>query len=268
MRATGIRFKTLSVKPDEKFLENLCQTIILRAAAKGFNTEAHTLNGSAIKIGLHMASFRINTAMLGYNGRISRFVSSPKGYKRTNVPTWEQRVEFNDLVNDVFDKYGLLANIKSGCFTVRDKKKGRHNEYDWENQTPSWMGYHGDMFNGMGELCSRIVTEKEAREECDSDRREAEHKAATAESRRESARNSRQRRKLFEQATRVTVAGFSSWGSKAKNNGKKLTHAQFANLLGKLDSYDRRRVMMETVRTTAALASKPALSLVQGGAAC
>jgi hypothetical protein len=182
MRATGIRWQHPSkdVKLATHQLEDLCRDIVHEATKVGFKTAAHPLTGSAIKIGLHMSSFRIDTTKLGHNARLGRYIKSPKGYKRTDVPTWEQRVEFNDLVNDVFDEYGLVALIKSGCYTVRDKRRGRWNETDWENQTPSWMGYHGEVLNGLGESMARILTEKEAREECGSDRLETAHKKQKA----------------------------------------------------------------------------------------
>ena len=190
MRATGIRFskaKTKSLgysKPSDILLRDLCELIVIRTAKAGFITKASQLTGSAIKIGLHMSSFRVDTAKLGHNARIGRYIDSPKGYKRTDVPTWDQRVEFNNIVNRAFNQYGLVANIKSGCFTVRDKVKGAHNETDWENQTPSHMGYHGVSYNGMGEEMSRIVDEHDARDECNSDELEAVHKEKMSHARR------------------------------------------------------------------------------------
>lgn len=187
MRATGIRYnkKHGGGIPTERYLEDVCELIVAACERKGFKTDAHRLTGSAIKIGLHMSSFRVITSKLGHNARIGRYVDSPKGYKRTDVPTWDQRVEFNNIVNKLFDKFGLVANIKSGCFTVRDKKKGAHTEDDWDNQTPSWMGYQGASCNGFGEEICRIVTEREAREECDSDRLEAAHRAKVNQEARE-----------------------------------------------------------------------------------
>lgn len=254
MRATGIRFnkKNGGGKPTERYLDDIVEIIIGEADRKGFRTEGTRLTGSAIKIGLRMSSFRIDTEMRGYNARIGRHVASPKGYKRTDVPTWEQRVEFNNLINSVFDRFGLVANIKSGCFTVRDKVKGANDEYDWENQTPSWMGYHGATLFGSGEECYRIVTESEAREDLDSDRLEAEHKAKTAEERRVKGREYRARMKLFRAAKKVTVGGFYMYG---KNKGRwmTMTHKAFEKLCAKLNPSERRNVREVSISNTIAL---------------
>lgn len=252
MRCTGIRFEC-GTKPTANDLKYLCDIIKQRAQGRGFITDTEQLTGSAIKIGLHMSSFRIDTNMLQHNARIGRFYDkSPKGYKRTDVPTWDQRVEFNDMVNDVFDKYGYVALIKSGCFTIRDKKRGRHDEQDWENQTPSWMGYKGATVNGFGEELCRIVTEREAREELNSDEREKEHAEATRGERLARARDYRKRVKTFENAPKVIVSGF--YGEKTKN-GKLLTHAAFAKLLSKLNRWELRRVKAASVAATVAAQS-------------
>jgi hypothetical protein len=174
MKASAIRYneKNGGGKPTERFLDDLCEIIVSETAKAGFITGSHRLTGTAIKIGMHMSSFRINTAKLGYNARVGRTsaygwhgIQCSKGYKRTNVPTWEQREEFNHLVNDIFDRFGLVATIVSGNYTVRTRS-GRVD--DWN--------YGGDRGNGWsGDACHDIVSEKEARESLDSDRLEAEH---------------------------------------------------------------------------------------------
>ncbi len=187
MKASAIRYNERNGggKPTERFLDELCEIIVAKAAKAGFITGSHRLTGSAIKIGLHMSSFRIDTAKLGHNARVGRTsaygwhgIQCPKGYKRTNVPTWEQREDFNHLVNDVFDKFGLVATITSGNYTVRTRS-GRVNQW----------AYGGDRGNGWsGDACRDIMTEKEAREYCDSDRLEAEHRERMRKVRRERAR--------------------------------------------------------------------------------
>lgn len=164
MRATQIRTQNGN-KPESYQLEHLVNHIVHVAESKGFKTDGDVLNGTSVKIGLRMISFRIITAILGHNGRRDRYTKSPKGYKRTDVPTWSQREDFNHLVNDAFDKFGLVAVIKSGNFTVRTKE-GRVNEWDDNTQ--------GSYFSQGVE----VLPETEMRELCDSDKLEAEHKAA------------------------------------------------------------------------------------------
>lgn len=204
MKASAIRYneKNGGGKPTERFLDDLCEIIVAKAAKAGFITGSHRLTGTAIKIGMHMSSFRINTAKLGHNARVGRTnaygwhgIQSPKGYKRTNVPTWEQREDFNHLVNDVFDKFGLVATITSGNYTVRTRS-GRVN--DWN--------YGGDRGKGWsGDACRDIVTEKEAREDLDSDRLEAEHRERMRVVRLERAREKRVRPGLTFKAPQFSV---------------------------------------------------------------
>jgi hypothetical protein len=241
MRVTGIRYneKNGSGKPTERFLDDICEMIVGMTNSRGFITEAQRLTGTALKIGLHMRSFRIDVNKVGHNARISRYVDSPKGYKRTDVPTWDQRVEFNNIVNKIFDKFGLEANIKSGCFTIRDKVKGAHTESDWEDQTPSWMGTEG-----------HIMTEKEAREECNSDQLEREHKEKTRDERLKKARAYRAKMRVFENETHVIVSGFFRWDGKPTKNGKRMSKDAFYKMLGKLDHWTKRKVKQATIENT------------------
>lgn len=119
---------------------------------------------------------------------------------------------------------------------------------DWNGRFTAGPG----LYNGFGELICEIIPEQEARKRCDSDRLEREHKAATAEHRRAVARAARERRKLFERAKRVTVAGFHSWTGNAEHNGKQLTHAQFSKFLAKLDGWSQRRIKLASMEATAA----------------
>lgn len=249
MRITGIRYSN-DKKVTEHTLNELCSIIASKMERAGFITGTEVLNSSAIKVGLHMSSFRINTSKLGHNARVGKYVSSPKGYKRTDVPTWDQRVEFNNIVNSILDKNGIKATIKSGCFTVRDKVKGAHIESDWENQTPIWMGYHGKSLFGSGEVCAEIMEEAEARDRCNSDRLEAEHKLLTADARRETARAYRERMKLFLLAKRVCLAGF--YGQADSKNGTLVTHARFEKILAKLSCWEKRRVKLASISATIA----------------
>ena len=74
MKASAIRYneKNGGGKPTERFLDELCEIIVAKAAKAGFITGSHRLTGTAIKIGMHMSSFRVNTAKLGHNARVGR----------------------------------------------------------------------------------------------------------------------------------------------------------------------------------------------------
>lgn len=137
---------------------NLSEILRIKLENAGFITDVDIASG---KIGLHMKSFVIDTGKLGYNARVSRYRPSKKGYVRTNTPTWEQREQFNHIVNDFFDKYHLSGTIKSGAYLVRHYLTGRVNE--WE-----CVDYNGEpaepdcQYNGMGELVTEMMTEKQA----------------------------------------------------------------------------------------------------------
>jgi hypothetical protein len=252
MKATSIRYnsKNGGGKLTARMLEELCNAILFQTNKAGFITGANVENGSSISIGLHMSSFRVNTEKLGHNARLGDYIDSPKGYKRTDVPTWDQRVEFNNIVNKCFDKFHLDANIKSGPFTVRDKIKGANDEQDWENQTPEHLGWHGVAMNGMGQVMSEIVPESEARERCDSDRLEAEHKAKMRIELNAKAKERRQLARAFKNAKRVTVAGLSDWPKKNKLNGATMTHKAFEKMCSKLDSWELKRVRKASIEAT------------------
>jgi hypothetical protein len=241
MKVTGIRTNK-GLKLTESELNTLCQTIVTKAAKMGFKTGASIISNGSIKIGLHMQSFRIITSKLGHNARVRRYVDSPKGYKRTNVPTWDQREDFNHLINDILDHWKLSANIKSGPYEVRSKADGRVNNW-----------YPIDGYTGGSP--KEVLTETEAREQMNSDELEVEHANKMKPIRREKAKIARENRKLFDQAKRVTVDGFYEWNTpKSKQkNGKLLSHSQFNSLLLKLPNYEARRVRIASIKATADL---------------
>lgn len=168
MKITRIRDKD-NKKLDRHVLEQIAKELELKAAMLGFIHYAY-VDGSSIRTGINSKSFVINTGMLGHNGRVGRFVDSVKGYKRTNLPTWEQRVAMNHLVNDVLDSYEVSANVKSGNYIVRTSSGDR---------VSSWPdgGQLGKHFYGAFGRSDEILTEKDAREAMQSDKLEAEHKA-------------------------------------------------------------------------------------------
>lgn len=270
MRATGIRIdnRRYSNTPEEDFsvpeihhLQRVCDAIIHATSRAGFITDAEPIGKYSIKIGMHSRCFRVNTTMIGHNARVGRYISSPKGYKRTDVPTWDQRVEFNDIVNNCFDRAGLAGRIMSGTFKVRTKDQGRCDEDDWKMQGAQTYscdtGNYGASVNGFGEVISEIMTEKEAREHCESDRLEAEHKAKTRVERLAKAKLYRDSVKAFEKSERVTIAGaWEYWGPiRAGNtrikNGVKIRHWQFSKMLARLPEDRARKIKSASIAQTA-----------------
>lgn len=151
-----------------KSLQTLANALSKALTKEGFITDVTVKNSSSLKLGLHSRCFSINTQKLGHNAVIYSADSSmkfKKGYKRTNVPVWDQRVRFNDVVNDVLDSFRVSANIKSGPFTIR-KGYDRGTEDSWRNEIPSWFqGYSTDVaVNGLGQIYSVRVFESQAKE--------------------------------------------------------------------------------------------------------
>ncbi len=182
MKVTRIRTKKNELPSTDQLLK--LEKRLNKAFQKaGFITKV-TLGDSRsnMKIGLHMASFKVDVNKIGHNAMVGKYKKSPKGYVRTNTPTWEQRVEFNDIVNDCFNKSKLSARITSGKFLVRDLKQGAMDEQHWQEQSPDSYscdsGRYGASTNGYGEVMTEVYTEVEACEMLDSDRLEAEYKVA------------------------------------------------------------------------------------------
>jgi hypothetical protein len=127
MNATRIRTRSGEI-PSTDLLLKLEKRLNAAFKRSGFETQVTLKTRSALKIGLHMCSFRIDPEKLGYNADRG-FCGSrcSAGFKRTRTPTWEQRESFNHLVNDAFDALKLSARIKSGPFLVRSALMGRVN---------------------------------------------------------------------------------------------------------------------------------------------
>ena len=113
-----------------------------------------------LRIGIHMGCFRIDREKLGSNARIDRnYQKTISGYQCTNVPTWDQRVQFNDAVNEIFDRFQISATITSGPYRIRKGMEGTKEYYS-----------EGD---GLFARQDDLMPEAEAREYCRSDEREA-----------------------------------------------------------------------------------------------
>lgn len=131
-------------KPASFQLESIVNDLRAEFIKQGFETEVEQKNSTAVKIGGGGKCFTVNVAQLGHNASIGftngmgYFYDNTgiKGYKRTSIPTWDQRVEFNDIINKILDAYEVTANIKSGPYTIRHKDLGGYSEGDWHDQTP------------------------------------------------------------------------------------------------------------------------------------
>lgn len=132
MKVTKLRMNGEKLN-DRNFLVLI--TELQRAFAHaGFITDVNQVNSQALKIGLRSRCFSVNTAMHGRNLRHSPF-GNPK---LTDVPHWGQRVQFNNIVNNVFDRLNISAKVTSLVFIIRDGETV-YQEQDWENQKPNWM---------------------------------------------------------------------------------------------------------------------------------
>ena len=87
--------------------------------------------GNSIKL----RSIRISNDRISSKGHNLQRKHGQEGYKRTRALSWGDWVEVNDSVNDVLDKHGVAANVKSlgGKFDIRDKSEGRRDENDWSS---------------------------------------------------------------------------------------------------------------------------------------
>jgi len=115
---------------------------------KGYITEVTQNNGTSIKISQGGRCFSVDTAQLGYNAQVPTYNrygfqvgrTAIAGYVRTNLPTWDQRVHFNNIINGALDVENVSCNIKSGPFTIREGLESM-TECDWEDQIPSYASY-------------------------------------------------------------------------------------------------------------------------------
>ena len=132
MNITSIRFN--SKKPTEKQLKQLCSLIESRMKTIGFEVGAWKITSSAVKVSAHRQSFTVNPLIRGHNLRHNPMYPKPR---LTRTPTWNQRVEFNVVLNGILDSLAITANIKSGEYTIR-KGFTVYTESDWDTQQPSW----------------------------------------------------------------------------------------------------------------------------------
>lgn len=124
-------------KLSEEMIDKLSAQLQLRLAQAGYITDVCIDD----KIGLHMKQFIIDTDILPKNIRENSFNNTLTGWTYTNIPTWEQRVEFNNIINEFFDANNLTARIISGVFLVRCQIEGPKNESNWyiDDRSNPWQ---------------------------------------------------------------------------------------------------------------------------------
>lgn len=124
-------------KPTQKQTDALVKQIKRAFTAAGFVTGVHSYGPTSMDIGLHMKCFQVDTDKLGFNARMNYSnpwggERGPKvGFKKTSLPTWDQRVEFNDILNDILDRAKATARIVSGPFVIRTVDEGAYCERQW-----------------------------------------------------------------------------------------------------------------------------------------
>lgn len=122
---------------DQNF-KDIQLTLSLEIQKAGYISKVYEVSSTSMKIGLHMRSFSVDTSKHGYNARYNPYRITKKGYTRTNTPTWNQRVEFNNIINKVLNEYNVSCNIKSGPYTIRQELTAM-TESDWYDQKPEWQ---------------------------------------------------------------------------------------------------------------------------------
>jgi len=143
MKLTNIRCAVTGKKLNKVEMTMVADALENRLAMYGFITESYVVNSSRIDLKTQGKSFTVNTKKLGYNANIGHYngygnyysPSTKSGYRRTNIPTWDQRVEYNNLVNSLLDTFKVSCNIKSGYFVVRQGADS-FTETDWAKAVP------------------------------------------------------------------------------------------------------------------------------------
>lgn len=248
MRITRIR-DNKGKKIDFEKTCQIAETLFNKLNRKGFRTKVVTLSNTTINIGLHGSSFRINTNALGYNAKLVSNAISYKGYKRTDVPTWQQRVKFNEIINQTLDNFKISATIKSGIYKVRKGTKSM-TEWDWENTSDTF-------YNFSGNASRDIMTEHNARKYCNSDELEKDYKESIKLIKKQKSRVHREKMKAFKNSKKVMLKGFSPlWDGNNtltinnKNEGKIVTHKEFNKILSTLSYNEKKNVKRESIKAT------------------
>ena len=137
MKITKLRHMKSKEQVSSNKRKNLANQLRRKLKQAGYVTD---IDENFTKIGLRGKCFTVDTEKLGYNARVHNGVNGlgeilnymgEVGFKRTSTPTWDQRVEFNYIVQLVLKKNKVTATIKSGPFIIM--QDGRDfTEKDWE----------------------------------------------------------------------------------------------------------------------------------------
>ena len=159
MKVTKIRVNGLV--PEFYHMESIVIRLNSEFKKAGFVTNVSIATKTSLNIGLHMRCFTLDLSMHDRN-----LQCNPYQKRLTNLPTWSQRVEFNDIVNKVLNKFKVSANVKSGPYTIRQGLDAM-NEYDWNDQKPSYIqsneanGYYIESINEKEYLESKRIERNE-----------------------------------------------------------------------------------------------------------
>jgi len=137
MKLTKLKISKTNKKLNHYLMEQISNTIVNKLALAGFITEGYIINSSRIDFKQHMRSFSIDINKLGYNASFNPHMNYKAGYKRTNTPTWNQRVHYNNIINTILTNYDISCNIKSGEYIIREGIK-EFTENDWNYQRPDY----------------------------------------------------------------------------------------------------------------------------------
>ena len=136
MKLTNIRdYQGKKLKPET--LEFIANRLVVLLNEAGFITDCTVVNSSRIDLSYQKKSFVIDTARIGYNARLNPHMNYKKGYARTQIPTWSQRVEYNNIINEHLDLLKVSCNIKSMHYIIRQGNEAM-TERDWEDQKTTW----------------------------------------------------------------------------------------------------------------------------------
>lgn len=129
------KFTRTTAKKDKEINKaELASELVKVLAEKGFITEVKEVKSNGFSLSKNKASFFIDEEKLGTNLRPASGTLTK--YKRTNIPTWEERVEYNLTIQEFINEKGLSCKITSGCFIIKDHERD-YTEYDWHNQNPA-----------------------------------------------------------------------------------------------------------------------------------
>lgn len=134
MRFTDIRRNKR--KLTKSSLNRLARCLQSQVQNEGFVAWSRVVNSSRIDLSNSGCSFTINLNKLPYNARWTKWTIEAfkeghlkKPFIRTTTPTWEQRKDYNHLVNILLDRLKITCRVVSGPYEVRCKQWGRVNSW-------------------------------------------------------------------------------------------------------------------------------------------